>query len=85
LISLDWHLRPVSAPEPGTGYDVMRHLCKLKPVAPVILHSSAIMESTVMRDTLQAAGWRAEQVLLMQNEHVASAWLPKAKELLGGG
>src|SRR4051794_35799404 len=48
LISLDWHLRAVSAPQPGTGYDVMRHLCKLKPVAPVNLHSSAILESTIM-------------------------------------
>src|SRR4051794_4035434 len=77
LISLDWHLRPVSAPDPGTGYDVMRPLCKLKPVAPVILHSSAILESTIMRDGLRAAGWQAEQVLLMQNEQVTSEWLPK--------
>jgi hypothetical protein len=83
LISLDWHLRPVSAPEPGTGYDVMRHLCKLKPVAPVILHSSAILESAIMRDELQTAGWRAEQVILMENQQVATSWLPRAKELLG--
>jgi CheY-like chemotaxis protein len=82
LISLDWHLRPVSAAEPGTGYDVMRHLSKRKPVAPVILHSSAILESTIMRDELRGAGWQAEQVILMENQQVATSWLPKAKELL---
>jgi hypothetical protein len=82
LFSLDWHLKPVSSANPGTGYDVVKALCKIKPVAPVIVHSSAILESVIMRDNLLAASWMAEQIPLPVNEQVRVAWLPKVRQLL---
>jgi len=84
LISLDHDLNPQpdSASDPGTGLEVAEYLAKLKPVCPVVLHSSNFERVWSMRNELTHAGWQVERVGPIGQDWIETSWLKKIRDIL---
>ncbi|MEW6306180.1 MAG: ADP-ribosylglycohydrolase family protein [Verrucomicrobiota bacterium] len=84
LISLDHDLNPApgSKQDPGTGLDVVQHLCRSPQFCPVILHTSNVERVWSMHNDFRFAGWTAEMVSPYRDDWISVSWFPKAQELL---
>jgi hypothetical protein len=87
LISLDHDLM-VPGPDggdPGDGLDVARALAQVKPVCPVIIHSSNADRVARMRGTLEVEGWECRIVLPFGADWVETYWRAVVEEVLARG
>lgn len=84
LISLDHDLNPQadSKFDPGTGLDVAEYLAKMRPVCPVILHSSNFERVWSMHNELNHSGWQIERVGPLGNDWIETSWTNKVRALL---
>ena len=71
LISLDHDLNPQpdSASDPGTGLEVAEYLAKLKPVCPVVLHSSNFERvGPIGQDWIETSWLKKIRDILLKNK-----------------
>lgn len=85
LISLDHDLAPLNnrSRDPGTGLEVAEFLSRLKPVCPVIVHTSNHERRWSMHNEFRFAGWNAEIVPPIGGDWIQNSWLLKARALIG--
>jgi hypothetical protein len=75
LICLDHDLEVVAGGEdPGDGLEVARYLAGVKPVCPVLIHSSNGEGVQRMRGELEFAGWDVATVLPFGEGWIESYW-----------
>lgn len=83
LISLDHDLDTPTDSDPGTGRDVADYLASLKPVCPVIIHTTNRFGGDGMRFALLDAGWSVTRVVPIGDlSWVKDGWAPKAADVL---
>ena len=69
--------------DPGTGRDVADFLAALKPVCPVLIHSSNVMAAPGMMMVLEDAGWPCSRLSPFNDlEWVRAAWIEDVKQAL---
>ena len=85
LISLDHDLEPEigEVDDPGDGYEVSKFLAVLRPICPVIIHSSNRTRSDWMIGEFDLGGWDTKRVAPIGDDWIESYWQVIAKDLLG--
>ena len=85
LISLDHDLEPEigEVEDPGDGYEVSKFLAVLRPICPVIIHSSNRTRSDWMIGEFDLGGWDTKRVAPIGDDWIESYWQVIAKDLLG--
>ncbi len=85
LISLDHDLEPEigEVDDPGDGYEVSKFLAVLRPICPVIIHSSNRTRSDWMMGEFDLGGWEPKRVAPIGDDWIESYWQVIAKDLLG--
>ena len=74
LISLDHDLYVDGDEDPGDGLDAARFLATLRPVCPVIVHSSNVDRSLQMVGELENGGWDAVRVAAIGRRWAENDW-----------
>ena len=87
LVSLDHDLGPTREREgqrfdPGTGMDVADFLVSKPPAFPVIVNSSNPMDSPIMVQRLESAGWKVRRVIPFMDEWIPTIWLQAVENAL---
>jgi hypothetical protein len=84
LISLDHDLEPdaANAADPGTGWDVTKHLASLPPVCPVIIHTSNAERAGWMKGEFELGGWHYHCVAPLGDDWIEQHWRRLVKRLL---
>jgi hypothetical protein len=84
VISLDHDLveRPGASADPGTGYDVVKFLCELIPVCPLIVHTSNAERGTWMVGELSRSRWAYDRVYPLGDTWIYEAWAPAVSRML---
>lgn len=76
-------LRGGEAFDPGTGRDVVNHLCRFAPTCPVIVHTSNYLAAPGMLMALEAAGWKAARAVPFDDlVWLTREWLPLVRDRL---
>jgi hypothetical protein len=71
-------------PDPGDGRDVASFLATMKPIAPVLMHSTNAVAVDSMLYTLHDAGWTVDRIAPICEDRIESYWFPTAiKTILG--
>lgn len=83
LISLDHDLVPTdgSTLDPGDGLQVAQFLSALKPICPVIIHTTNTERRWSMFNEFRFGHWTAEIVAPIGTEWIHQSWLPRARAL----
>jgi hypothetical protein len=84
LISLDHDLDPEEggSEDPGTGWDVTRHLAALAPACPVIIHTSNSTRATWMEGEFELGGWEFHRVAPLGDDWIERDWRRLVRRLL---
>lgn len=82
LISLDHDLMPIRDIDPGDGLDVAKHLATLKPLCPVIIHTSNRVRGDAMEGELELAEWTYYRVGPLGDDWIEVDWYRVAKRAL---
>jgi hypothetical protein len=84
LIALDHDLEPEdgSSADPGTGWEVAKHLAKLPPLCPVIIHTSNGERASWMVGEFQLAGWKYPCVAPLGDDWIEQHWRRLVRRLL---
>lgn len=84
LLCLDHDLEPEEGnPEdPGTGWDVTRHLVIFPPTCPVIIHTSNGERGTWMEGEFDLAGWKYHRIAPLGNDWIEQDWRRLVRRLL---
>jgi hypothetical protein len=82
LISLDHDLEPEDSSDPGDGLDVAKHIAKLSPMCPVIVHTSNGMRGDVMVGELELAGWVHHRVMPLGDDWIEVDWFRAARSAM---
>jgi hypothetical protein len=84
LISLDHDLDPEDgdATDPGTGWDVTKHLAALAPVCPVIIHTSNGERATWMIGEFDLGGWKYHRIAPIGDDWIERDWFRLVRRLL---
>jgi len=85
LITLDHDLDRMASPQenPGCGRDVANWLAGMRPVCPVIIHSSNTDAAWGMSNALSHAGWTVEIAhQINQPGWIRELWVPAARRLV---
>lgn len=87
LISLDHDLDPEEGvpDDPGTGWEVARHLVALKPACPVIIHTSNGERATWMLGEFELGGWKHYRVRPLGDDWIEHDWHRVVRRLLRCG
>src|SRR4051812_2832235 len=85
LISLDHDLieSPGVTTDAGTGYDVVKFLCELIPVCPLVIHTSNAERGNWMIGELSRSGWAYERVYPFGDRWIADDWSRAVGKCLG--
>jgi hypothetical protein len=79
LISLDHDLEPEDSSDPGDGLDVAKHMAKLVPTCPVIVHTSNGIRGDAMVSQLEEGGWQYHRVMPLGDDWIEVDWLRAAR------
>ena len=84
LISLDHDLDPEDGDptDPGTGWDVTKHLAALPRVCPVIIHTSNGERATWMCGEFELGGWKYYRVPPIGDDWIERDWYRRVRRLL---
>ena len=82
LISLDHDLEPEGDTDPGDGLDVAKHLANLRPVCPVIIHTSNGVRGDAMAGEFELACWRNHRVMPLGDDWIEVDWFRTVRRLL---
>lgn len=84
LISLDHDLDPApdDPADPGTGWDVTKHLAALPPACPVIIHTSNATRATWMEGEFDLGGWEYHRVPPLGDDWIERDWFRLVRRLL---
>lgn len=89
LLSLDHDLGLAglaTGEDVGDGRDVANFLQNMRPVCPVIIHTSNLMGRREMEATLKAAGWQVHLIYPdPEPEWIETAWVEEIKQCLRTG
>jgi hypothetical protein len=84
LIALDHDLDPEEGDptDPGTGWDLTKHLAALTPVCPVIIHTSNGERATWMMGEFELGGWEHHRLPPLGEDWIENDWRLLARRLL---
>ena len=69
--------------DPGSGRDVADFLATLRPVCPVLIHSTNAPAAFGMQRELQDAGWKSDRVIPSDGERwIRNEWLVRLRNLI---
>jgi hypothetical protein len=76
LISLDHDLEPGegNSDDPGTGWDLTKHLAALTPSCPIIMHTSNSERATWMMGEFEIGGWPFHRVAPIGDDWIEQDW-----------
>jgi len=87
LISLDHDLDPEEGDkgDPGTGWDLTKHLAALRPVCPVVIHTSNGERATWMMGEFELGGWEFHRLPPLGDDWIERDWRRLVRRLLRQG
>lgn len=71
-------------PDPGDGREVASFLARMKPIAPVLIHSTNAVAADSMLYTLQESGWTVDRIAPIGEDWIESYWFPTAMKMIRG-